>query len=82
MDLAKYFDSLRAAQEVRKAAMQKVLAAIDELAAADEALDQTLSQGIDLTLLDQFVDVDSFINDMMKKVPNEISAVLKFGNLF
>lgn len=82
MYFEEYLVNLKAAQETRKAALQRVLAAIQELVNAEAEVDRALAmpwEGGDRAALDS---VDHLWGELWSHLPKEVAQILKFGDLF
>ncbi len=82
MYFEEYLANLKAAQETRKAALQRVLAAIQELVNAEAEVDQALATPWEGSDREAGGSLDNLWGELWSHLPKEVTQVLKFGDLF
>jgi hypothetical protein len=82
MYFEEYLANLKAAQEMRKAALQRVLAAIQELVTAEAEVDQALAMPWEGGDREALGSLDHLWGELWSHLPQEVAQVLKFGDLF
>lgn len=82
MTLRDYLDNLQAAQAARQTAMKKIWAALEELAEADLLLEQALVMSPAAGQEGETGFLADISRNLLEGLPEEISHLFKFGELF